>query len=216
MNDAWTGRPDAPAAVLLGDAAGWTDPITGQGLSNALRDARLVAEAARADTSSPTFGVGTGARRADAPAAALLRAAHRPLRRLTPSVRAGRHAWEAMWPDDPVLSGPQLGNLVGADRMPAESCTQATVDRVHEILRPAADLAPAREGRGPVLRVAAAPGGSVKRCSGAGLRRRGRGRAARGGRSELTAKCQAFSEAKRYPKQRPAEKRAGDLRRHLA
>jgi 2-polyprenyl-6-methoxyphenol hydroxylase-like FAD-dependent oxidoreductase len=47
MSDAWTDRPDAPGAVLVGGAAGWTDPITGQGLSNALRDARLVAEAVR-------------------------------------------------------------------------------------------------------------------------------------------------------------------------
>lgn len=42
-----------------------------------------------------------------------------------------------------MLAGPYLGNLVGSDRVPAESFTQATMDRVHKILRSAADLAPA-------------------------------------------------------------------------
>jgi 2-polyprenyl-6-methoxyphenol hydroxylase-like FAD-dependent oxidoreductase len=45
MNDAWTECPYAPGAVLIGDAAGWTDPVIGQGLSIALRDARLVRDA---------------------------------------------------------------------------------------------------------------------------------------------------------------------------
>ena len=43
-SDAWTDHPMAMGAVLVGDAAGWSDPIIGQGLSVALRDARSVAE----------------------------------------------------------------------------------------------------------------------------------------------------------------------------
>jgi 2-polyprenyl-6-methoxyphenol hydroxylase-like FAD-dependent oxidoreductase len=43
--DAWTDRPFAPGAVLVGDAAGYNDPILGQGLSITLRDARLVRDA---------------------------------------------------------------------------------------------------------------------------------------------------------------------------
>ena len=36
--------PTAPGVVLVGDAAGHNDPITGQGLAIALRDVRLVSE----------------------------------------------------------------------------------------------------------------------------------------------------------------------------
>ncbi len=41
-HDTWTERPYAPGVVLVGDAAGYNDPITGQGLSIALRDVRSV------------------------------------------------------------------------------------------------------------------------------------------------------------------------------
>jgi 2-polyprenyl-6-methoxyphenol hydroxylase-like FAD-dependent oxidoreductase len=42
--DAWTEQPAVEGAVLIGDAAGWSDPLIGQGLSVALRDARTVAD----------------------------------------------------------------------------------------------------------------------------------------------------------------------------
>jgi 2-polyprenyl-6-methoxyphenol hydroxylase-like FAD-dependent oxidoreductase len=47
-NDAWTDQPFVEGAVLIGDAAGWNDPITGQGLSITYRDVRLVSEILRA------------------------------------------------------------------------------------------------------------------------------------------------------------------------
>jgi menaquinone-9 beta-reductase len=43
--DTWTTRPFAPGVVLVGDAAGYNDPIIGQGLSITNRDIRLVTEA---------------------------------------------------------------------------------------------------------------------------------------------------------------------------
>lgn len=42
--DAWTDEPYAPGVVLIGDAAGWNDPIIGLGLSITYRDVRLVSE----------------------------------------------------------------------------------------------------------------------------------------------------------------------------
>ena len=42
--DHWVEDPTAPGVVLIGDAAGHNDPVTGQGLSIALRDVRLVSE----------------------------------------------------------------------------------------------------------------------------------------------------------------------------
>ena len=42
--DAWTNEPYAPGVVLVGDAAGWNDPILGLGLSITYRDVRIVSE----------------------------------------------------------------------------------------------------------------------------------------------------------------------------
>ncbi len=42
--DAWTDEPFGEGFVLVGDAAGWNDPILGLGLSITYRDVRLVSE----------------------------------------------------------------------------------------------------------------------------------------------------------------------------
>lgn len=42
--DAWVDNPCARGAVLIGDAAGYNDPILGQGMSVTLRDVRTVGE----------------------------------------------------------------------------------------------------------------------------------------------------------------------------
>jgi 2-polyprenyl-6-methoxyphenol hydroxylase-like FAD-dependent oxidoreductase len=50
MFDSWTDSPIVEGAVLIGDAAGFSDPFIGQGLSVAMRDVRMVASAlARSD-----------------------------------------------------------------------------------------------------------------------------------------------------------------------
>jgi len=46
-DDSWTNRPYAPGVVLIGDAAGYNNPIIGEGLSIAMRDARQVRDALR-------------------------------------------------------------------------------------------------------------------------------------------------------------------------
>jgi 2-polyprenyl-6-methoxyphenol hydroxylase-like FAD-dependent oxidoreductase len=43
-DDTWTESPIAPGVVLVGDAAGYNDPIIGQGLAIALRDARILGD----------------------------------------------------------------------------------------------------------------------------------------------------------------------------
>jgi 2-polyprenyl-6-methoxyphenol hydroxylase-like FAD-dependent oxidoreductase len=45
MNDAWVDDPVVPGVALVGDAAGWSNPVTAQGLAISLRDARTLAEA---------------------------------------------------------------------------------------------------------------------------------------------------------------------------
>lgn len=47
-NDAWTDEPFAAGGVLVGDAAGWNDPIIGLGLSITYRDVRIVSEILKA------------------------------------------------------------------------------------------------------------------------------------------------------------------------
>ena len=44
MFDSWTDSPVAEGVVLVGDAAGFSDPTIGEGLSIALRDARMVSD----------------------------------------------------------------------------------------------------------------------------------------------------------------------------
>lgn len=44
MNDTWTDRPIVDGLALIGDAAGYSDPQAGQGLSVALRDVRILGE----------------------------------------------------------------------------------------------------------------------------------------------------------------------------
>lgn len=44
MHDTWTARPVAEEVALIGDAAGYSDPHIGQGLSVALRDVRILSE----------------------------------------------------------------------------------------------------------------------------------------------------------------------------
>lgn len=43
-DDSWTAQPYAQNVVLIGDTAGWSNPVTGQGLAIALRDARIVTD----------------------------------------------------------------------------------------------------------------------------------------------------------------------------
>jgi 2-polyprenyl-6-methoxyphenol hydroxylase-like FAD-dependent oxidoreductase len=50
MNDTWSDVPFTHGVVLIGDAAGWNDPIIGQGLSIAMRDVRIVADILRASS----------------------------------------------------------------------------------------------------------------------------------------------------------------------
>lgn len=56
-NDSWTDEPFTEGAVLVGDAAGWNDPIIGLGLSITYRDVRIVSDILKAsdDWSAKAF-----------------------------------------------------------------------------------------------------------------------------------------------------------------
>ena len=133
MTDSWTDGPCAPGVVLVGDAAGWNDPIIGQGLSIALRDVRMVADVVRA-----------GPDRSVAAFAPYVRERRERMRRLgvaaqvatemsatfTPDGTARRRAYDAVFRTDPVLGGPRFAVHLGPENVPAESFSAENVQRI--------------------------------------------------------------------------------------
>ena len=136
MNDSWTDGPCAPGVVLIGDAAGWNDPIIGQGLSIALRDVRLVAEIVRAgaDRSVAAFAPYVEERRERM---RRLRVAAEVTTDLTATfTRAGaarRKAYNAVWSTDPVLGGPRLVPQLGPHNVPAAAFSAENITRIRAV-----------------------------------------------------------------------------------
>jgi 2-polyprenyl-6-methoxyphenol hydroxylase-like FAD-dependent oxidoreductase len=64
-DDSWTEEPFVEGVVLVGDAAGWNNPIIGQGLSIAMRDARMVRDVIRARDLTPSAFAGYATERAE-------------------------------------------------------------------------------------------------------------------------------------------------------
>ena len=133
MEDTWIDRPYAPGVVLIGDAAGWNDPIIGQGLSIAVRDVRLVAAAllGTTDWSPATF---EDYARERAERMRRLRATAEAVTRLrcdfTPRGRERRRAAFARFAADPAARLPIAAGLVGPDALPAEAFTREAADRM--------------------------------------------------------------------------------------
>ena len=134
MNDSWTdGGPCAPGVVLIGDAAGWNDPIIGQGLSIAMRDVRMVADVVRAgpDRSAAAFAPYVAERRERMRRLRVAAAVVTALTcTFTPAGAARRAAYNAVFRTDPVLGGPRLAPQLGPDRVPAESFGTENVERI--------------------------------------------------------------------------------------
>ncbi len=133
LQDTWTACPAVPGAVLIGDAAGYSDPIIGQGLTVAVRDARLVGDALLADPhwDVETFRPFVTERaermrrlRATAEATTRLRAG------FSPEGRRRRDAAFARFAADPAARLPIAAALVGPDRLPPEAFTRAAADRM--------------------------------------------------------------------------------------
>ncbi len=132
-NDSWTDAPLAPGVVLVGDAAGWNDPIVGLGLSITYRDVRIVSDLLLGsdDWSSPTF----------APYAEERRERMRRLR-FTASLQASvdmefgeaakarRASLHERALTDPTLRMHALAVMAGPEAVPAEMFTEAHRARV--------------------------------------------------------------------------------------
>jgi 2-polyprenyl-6-methoxyphenol hydroxylase-like FAD-dependent oxidoreductase len=126
--DHWVERPTAPGVVLIGDAAGHNDPITGQGTSITLRDVRIVQEIILAgDQSQAAFESYVAERlermrrlRIAARYATALRA------EFGPAAAARRARAMKRQADDGLLS-PYPATLAGPETLPAEAFEQWTI-----------------------------------------------------------------------------------------
>ena len=125
-NDSWTDEPFAEGTVLVGDAAGWNDPIIGQGLSITYRDVRIVSEllVGSDDWSTQTL----------APYAEERRERMRRLRFVAslsstleaefgPEARERRHAHHVRAATDPSLRAHALVPMAGPEALPPEVFT---------------------------------------------------------------------------------------------
>jgi 2-polyprenyl-6-methoxyphenol hydroxylase-like FAD-dependent oxidoreductase len=131
MEDTWTDRPYAPGVVLIGDAAGWNDPIIGQGLSIAVRDVRLVAQAllSAADWSDGIFEDYASERTermrrlcATAEAVTRLRCD------FTSEGKQRRMAAFQRFATDPSARLPIAASLVGPELLPEQAFTREAAD----------------------------------------------------------------------------------------
>jgi len=132
-NDAWTDQPFAEGAVLIGDAAGWNDPIIGQGLSITYRDVRLVSDILKAGADwSPAALAPYGEERAErlrrlrfaASVTSSLEAEFGPV---AAARRARHHAAAAL---DPSLRLHTIAVMAGPDAVPPEAFTAEQRARV--------------------------------------------------------------------------------------
>jgi 2-polyprenyl-6-methoxyphenol hydroxylase-like FAD-dependent oxidoreductase len=133
MEDTWSDRPYVEGVVLVGDAAGWNDPIIGQGLTISVRDARLVAEALLGSTAwGPSTFEPYAAERAER--LRRLRATAENVTRLradfTDDGRVRRKAAFARFAADPSARLPIAASLVGPHNLPPEAFTREAADRM--------------------------------------------------------------------------------------
>lgn len=132
-DDTWTATPYADGVVLIGDAAGHNDPIIGQGLSIALRDARLVRDLVLDGARSPDAFASYGAERmqrmqvlrfiADVISVGFGEdAENRPARRAFLA--------ERMATMDPEIMGLMMGAFTGPENAPTELITSDLLERI--------------------------------------------------------------------------------------
>jgi 2-polyprenyl-6-methoxyphenol hydroxylase-like FAD-dependent oxidoreductase len=132
-SDSWTDAPYADGMVLVGDAAGWNDPIIGQGLSITYRDVRIVTDILAATP--------TGAKPDFRPYAEERAERMRRLRfaaQLTSvldmefgeAAAARRLSYHQRRATDPTLGMHGLAAMAGPENTPAEVFTEAHRARV--------------------------------------------------------------------------------------
>ncbi|HUQ40168.1 MAG TPA: FAD-dependent monooxygenase [Acidimicrobiales bacterium] len=133
MNDTWCTAPYAAGVVLVGDAAGWNDPIIGQGLSISLRDVRIVSEAILdgTDWSASAFAP-YGDERSERMRRLRFSASITTDLRcdFTERGRTRRAAFLSAAKEDFSLLGPLLAGLMGPDKIAPDAFSDETRERI--------------------------------------------------------------------------------------
>lgn len=131
--DAWTDEPFAEGVVLVGDAAGWNDPILGLGLSITYRDVRIVSELLKSTDDWASLSFASYAEE---------RAERMRRLRFTAKIQAAldmefgeaaaarRHGLHERAKADPSLKAHAFAVMAGPESVPAELFTEAHRERV--------------------------------------------------------------------------------------
>jgi len=132
-DDTWTDEPFADGVVLVGDAAGYSDPTIGQGLSIAMRDVRTVADVLLSGNDwRPAAFASYAEERAER--MRRLRVSAELLGRLhvidSPDARAIRERAFPSTMSDPSLLMVAVAPITGPDTPPAEAFDSGLIDRV--------------------------------------------------------------------------------------
>jgi 2-polyprenyl-6-methoxyphenol hydroxylase-like FAD-dependent oxidoreductase len=137
LNSAFVDEPVSEGLVLIGDAAGWVDPLIGQGLAMAMRDARLVTEALLGETEwSPGIFQGyVEDRRWRLDILALnARVQQRLDVDFSPDFAPRRlDVVGAVW-EDPMFAGLMLAQIAGPEAADPAILTTAEQSRLHAVL----------------------------------------------------------------------------------
>jgi 2-polyprenyl-6-methoxyphenol hydroxylase-like FAD-dependent oxidoreductase len=132
-DDTWTAQPFTDGVVLIGDAAGWNDPIVGEGLAISMRDARIVRDLVLAGATTATDFAPYGEERVER---------MRRLRLLGNVMavtyaedadnRPARRAWvgERVASMDAEVFPLFAGILAGPETLPAELIDDGILDRI--------------------------------------------------------------------------------------
>ena len=131
-SDSWTDTPAVQGAVLVGDSAGWNDPILGCGLSIAMRDARSVGDIMLgSDDWSPAAFAPYAEERAER-MRRLRACAHLSTEvrcSFTPEGRARRAVFGERVANDALVRGLRTSAIVGPEIPPPESFTDEVMER---------------------------------------------------------------------------------------
>ena len=132
LTDGWCDSVAQHGVVLIGDAAGWNDPIIGQGLAVSMRDARSVADimCQEGDWTPQAFAPYAEERsermRRLKIAAAFMTELHCTF---TPEGARRRQRWFERAATDPSLLAIILAYLRGPETVPAETFEPANIGR---------------------------------------------------------------------------------------
>ena len=133
MNDSWTDDPIVEGMALIGDAAGYSDPHIGQGLSVALRDVRVLSEllAASEDWSPNALKPYTEERAERMRRLRFCNAVATTLRgEFGPEARERRRWAQRLMQTEPALGLWRRAYLAGPESVPASAFDASVYDRL--------------------------------------------------------------------------------------